>query len=258
MKGIPFSVGRFLQDAIDRVRRIYLIRGIAAVGIVWVLGIVAVMAVDSRFVIFDDRIRWAMTAGVWLLTLVAAMLTIVRPLRRRLDFRRMAAILDKRHPEQEERLSTLVELSESDAAKAGFSVALFTLVGNLAESDVAKLDLKREFPVFGAWRRFGLFALMAVALALGALVSPNLIGRLFIRAVAPWSDIGNLFSDEISVMPGDITILSGSVIRIEAAPSHPSSLIPLIPFACPARRPMAGARRRPKRCPAASTRRRPT
>ena len=216
MKGIPFSVGRFLQDAIDRVRRIYLIRGVASVGIVWVLGIVAVMAVDSRFVIFDDRIRWAMTAGVWLLALITAMLAIVRPLRRRLDFRRMAAILDKRHPEQEERLSTLVELSESDAAKAGFSVALFTLVGNLAESDVAKLDLKREFPVFGAWRRFGVFALMALALILGAAVSPNLVGRLFIHAVAPWSDIGNLFSDEISVKPGDITILSGSVIRIEA------------------------------------------
>ena len=216
MKGIPFSVGRFLQDAIARVRRIYLIRGMAAVGIVWVLGIVAVMAVDSRFVIFDDRIRWAMTAGVWLLALVATMLAIVRPLRRRLDFRRMASILDRRHPEQEERLSTLVELSESDAAKAGFSVALFTLVGDLAENDVAKLDLKRELPVFGAARRFGVFVLMAVALALGALVSPNLVGRLFIRAVAPWSDIGNLFSDEISVTPGDITILSGSVIHIEA------------------------------------------
>ena len=224
MKGIPFSVGRFLQDAIARVRRIYLIRGIAAVGIVWVLGIVAVMAVDSRFVIFDDRIRWAMTAGVWLLALAAAMWAIVRPLRRRLDFRRMAAILDNRHPEQEERLSTLVELSESEAAKAGFSVALFALVGNLAEGDVAKLDLKREFPVFGAGRRFGVFALMALALILGAAVSPNLVGRLFIRAVAPWSDIGNLFSDEISVKPGDITILSGSVIHIAATRNESSAV----------------------------------
>ena len=233
MKGIPFSVGRFLQDVIVRVRRIYLIRGIAAVGIVWVLGIVAVMAVDSRFVIFDDRIRWAMTAGIWLFTLVVAMLVIVRPLRRRLDFRRMAAILDKRHPEQEERLSTLVELSESDAAKAGFSASLFTLVGNLAEGDVSRLDLRREFPVFGAWCRFGVFALMAVALALGALVSPNLVGRLFIRAVAPWSDIGNLFSDEISVKPGDITILSGSVIHIEASRNEENSTVHLQPSPSP-------------------------
>ena len=226
MKGIPFSVGRFLLEAIARVRRIYLVRGIAVVGIAWIIGIAAVMAVDSRFVIFDDRIRWAMTAGVWLVALIAAMLAVVRPLRRRLDFRRMAAILDRRHPEQEERLSTLVELSESDAAKAGFSASLFALVCDLAENDVVRLDLRREFPVFGAWRRFGVFALMALALGIGALVSPNLVGRLFVRAVAPWSDIGNLFSDEIAVKPGDITILSGSVIHIEAAPSHPSSLIP--------------------------------
>ena len=219
MKGIPFSVGRFLEHAIARVRRIYLIRGIAAVGIVWILGIAAVMTVDSRIVIFDDRVRWAMTAGVWLLALLAAMWAIVRPLRRRLDFRRLAGILDRRHPEQEERLSTLVELSESDAAKAGFSASLFALVCDLAENDVAKLDLRREFPVFGAWRWFGVFALMALALGVGSAVSPNLVGLLFVRAVAPWADIGNLFSDEIAVKPGDITILSGSVIKIEAAPS---------------------------------------
>ena len=219
MKGIPFSVGRFLEHAIARVRRIYLIRGIAAVGIVWILGIAAVMTVDSRIVIFDDRVRWAMTAGVWLVALLAAMWAIVRPLRRRLDFRRLAGILDRRHPEQEERLSTLVELSESDAAKAGFSASLFALVCDLAENDVAKLDLRREFPVFGAWRWFGVFALMALALGVGSAVSPNLVGLLFVRAVAPWADIGNLFSDEIAVKPGDITILSGSVIRIEANPS---------------------------------------
>ena len=227
MKGIPFSVGNFLRAAIARVRRIYLIRGFAAVGIVWILGIVAVMAVDSRIVIFDDRIRWAMTAGAWLFALVTAMLAIVLPLRRRLDFRRMAAILDQRHPEQEERLSTLVELSESDFAKAGFSTSLFALVGNLAEDDVGKLDLVREFPVVGAWRRFGVFALMALALALGSALSPNLVGRLFVRAVAPWSDIGNLFSDEIVVTPGDITILSGSVIRIEAKRNEENSTVHL-------------------------------
>ena len=224
MKGIPFSVGKFLMEAIARVRRIYLVRGFAAVGIVWLLGIVAVMVVDSRIVIFDDRIRWAMTAGAALLALLAAMGTIVVPLRRRLDLRRMAAILDQRHPEQEERLSTLVELSESDAAKAGFSASLFALVCDLAENDVAKLDLRREFPVFGAWRRFGLFALMALALGVGSAVSPNLVGLLFVRAVAPWADIGNLFSDEIAVKPGDITILSGSVIRIEATADSPRSI----------------------------------
>ena len=228
MKGIPFSVGSFLEHAIARVRRIYLIRGIAAVGIVWILGIAAVMTVDSRIVIFDDRIRWAMTAGVWLAALLVAMWAIVRPLRRRLDFRRLAGILDRRHPEQEERLSTLVELSESDAAKAGFSASLFALVCDLAENDVAKLDLRREFPMFGAWRRFGIFALMIVALGIGAAISPNIVGLLFVRAVAPWADIGNLFSDEIAVKPGDITILSGSVIKIEAAPStlnsQPSTL----------------------------------
>ena len=224
MKGIPFAIAGFLHAAIARAKRICLVRGIATAGIVWVLGIAAAMSVDSQFVIFDDRIRWAMSVGVWLMTFAAAMLAIVWPLRRRLDFRRMAEILDRRHPEQEERLSTLVELSERDAEKAGFSLSLFALVVDLAESDVGKLDLRREFPMSGAWRRFGIFVLMALSLGIGALVSPNLVGRLFVRAVAPWSDVGNLFSDEIAVRPGDITVLSGTVIRIEASATEACSI----------------------------------
>ena len=163
--------------------------------------VAAVMAVDSRIVIFDDRIRWAMTAGVWLLALVAAMLAVVLPLRRRFDFRRMAAVLDARHPEQEERLTTLVELAGKDAAAAGFSASLFALVCDLAERDVAKIDLVREFPMFKAWRRIAVFAALALSLGLGTAISPNLVGRLFVRAVAPWVDIGNLFSNDIAVTP---------------------------------------------------------
>jgi len=219
MNRIPYGVGRLLEHAIVRVRRIRLLRGAALAGIVWVVGVVLVMTVDSRIVIFDDRIRYAMTALVWLLTLAAALFFVVLPLRRKLDFRKMAGVLDARHPEHEERLMTLVELSERDASKAGFSASLFALVCDLAEQDAAKVDLKREFPMSGAGRRLAVFALLALALGIGTVVSPDLVGRLFVRAVAPWTDIGNLFSKDITVKPGDIVTLSGSVIRIEASPS---------------------------------------
>ena len=114
MMSIPFSVGKLLERAIARVRRLYLIRGLSVVGVVWLLAIAAVMVVDSRIVIFDDRIRYAMSAGALLLALLTSVFVLVIPLCRRLDFGRMARLIDARHPEFEERYSTLVELSASD------------------------------------------------------------------------------------------------------------------------------------------------
>ena len=216
MMSIPFSVGKLLERAIARVRRLYLIRGLSVVGVVWLLAIAAVMVVDSRIVIFDDRIRLAMSAGALLLALLTAVFVLLIPLRRRLDFGRMARLVDARHPEFEERFSTLVELSESDPDRAGFSAALFGKVGELAERDLGKVDLAHDFSAKAALRRLAVFAALALAFVISIAVSPQLVGRLFVRAVAPWADIGNLFANDIVVKPGDVVALSGTVIRIEA------------------------------------------
>ena len=224
MMSIPFSVGKLLERAIARVRRLYLIRGLSVVGVVWLLAIAAVMVVDSRIVIFDDRIRYAMSAGVWLLALLTAVFVLVIPLCRRLDFGRMARLIDARHPEFEERFSTLVELSASDPNKAGFSAALFGKVGELAEQDLGSVDLAHDFSAKAALRRLAVFAALALTLVVGIAVSPQLVGRLFVRAVAPWVDIGNLFANDIVVKPGDVVALSGTVIKIEAKRNEDSAV----------------------------------
>ena len=224
MMSIPFSVGKLLERAIARVRRLYLIRGLSVVGVVWLLAIAAVMVVDSRIVIFDDRIRYAMSAGALLLALLTSVFVLVIPLCRRLDFGRMARLIDARHPEFEERFSTLVELSASDPNKAGFSAALFGKVGELAEQDLGSVDLAHDFSAKAALRRLAVFAALALTLVVGIAVSPQLVGRLFVRAVAPWVDIGNLFANDIVVKPGDVVALSGTVIKIEAKGNEDSAV----------------------------------
>jgi len=213
---LPYGVGKLLDDAIARTRRLRLWGGLAITGAVLILGIVAVMVVDSRFVIFDDRIRVVMTAGVALLTLLTALFAVVLPLRRRIDLVKMARRIDALHPEFEERISTLVELAGSDPNKAGFSASLYALVGNLAEGDIGKVDFARDFPARRTKWKVGVFLAFLLSLVVGIAVSPDLVGRLCLRAVAPWMDIGNLFSKDITVKPGDMVVLSGSVIRIEA------------------------------------------
>ena len=213
------AVLRFLAASVRRVRRISLLRGAALVGIVWILSLAAVMSVDARLVIFDDRLRWAMSAGVWTLVLVTALLAVVRPLCRRIGFRQMAGILDARHAEHEERLSSIVELSDQlrdPSAAHGFSLSLYARLCELAGKDVVRLDLRREFPLLAALLRVLLFVALAVGMAVGIASSPHLLGRLFIRAVAPWADVGNLYANDIVVTPGDAVVLSGTVVGIRA------------------------------------------
>ena len=223
---LPFAVRRLLDAAGVRIRRLRLLTGLAAVGGVWILGVAAVMAVDSRIVIFDDRLRWAMSGGVLLLAALTALFGVVLPLRRKADDRRTAMALDARHPEHEERLSSLVELAQADRSRAGFSLSLFNLLCDLATADAEKIDLAREFPRTRAVRALAAFAALLLSLVLSIAVSPRLVGCLFVRALAPWADVGNLYSDDIAVDPGDVVAISGSVIKITASPSPSSSPSP--------------------------------
>ena len=217
MMSIPFSVGKTLENAILRLRRLTAVKGCSLVGLVWLAAVIAVMIVDSRIVIFDDRIRLAMSAGTVLLALVVSVFALALPLRKKLDFGKIAARIDATHPEFEECFSTLVGLSSSDPRERGFSASLFALVGDRAEGNLAKIDFKTDFPAKTALRFLSVFAGVFLALALAIAVSPQFVGRLFVRAVAPWADIGNLFSSDITVKPGDVVALSGTVIRIETA-----------------------------------------
>ena len=124
MIGMPESVKAILDASIWRVRRIYLLRGLVATLFVAITATLVVMAVDACFTLFSDAARWLLSSLLYGCILLAGYLSLVRPLARRLDARRMAKILDARHPENEECLTTLVELvetAERNPGRANFS-----------------------------------------------------------------------------------------------------------------------------------------
>ncbi|MBR1921995.1 MAG: hypothetical protein IJ829_08390, partial [Kiritimatiellae bacterium] len=216
---MPKSVKELLDASIRRVRRIYLLRGIAATFFVAIAATLAVMAVDAGFTLFSDAARWLLSSALYASVLLAGYFLVVRPLTRRLDARRMAKILDGRHPENEECLTTLVELVETAAknsARANFSEDLLRLLSEKAAAAAAAIDSEREFTSRTVVRRLKALLALAVLLMLAFAIVPHLAGRLFVRAVAPWADVGNLYSSDISVRPGDVVVLGGMVVRIEA------------------------------------------
>lgn len=220
MIAMPDIVKALLDASVRRVRRIYLLRGIAATLAVAIAATLAAMSVDACFTLYSDAARWLLSAALYACVLAAAWLFLARPLSRRLDARRMAKILDARHPEHEECLTTLVELVDSAArgdGRPGFSEDLVGILSAKAAAAAAAVDAEREFTSRTIVRRLKALGAIALLLLLSFVLAPHLAGRLFVRAVAPWVDVGNLYSDDIAVKPGDVVALAGTVVRIEAA-----------------------------------------
>ena len=220
MIAMPDKVKALLDASVRRVRRIYLLRGIAATLAVAIAATLAAMAVDAFFTLYSDAARWLLSAALYACVLAAAWLFLARPLSRRLDARRMAKILDARHPEHEECLTTLVELVDSAArgdGRPGFSEDLVGILSAKAAAAAAAVDAEREFTSRTIIRRLKALGAIALLLLLSFVLAPHLAGRLFVRAVAPWVDVGNLYSGDIAVKPGDVVALAGTVVRIEAA-----------------------------------------
>ena len=107
---IPKKVEAVLNGAAKRVRRIYMLRGTAVSLAVFLFITLLFMVLDACVTIFYDPLRWTLSATVYLLTLLSVCLTVLRPLLRRIDMLKIAKILDERHENNEECLTTLVEL----------------------------------------------------------------------------------------------------------------------------------------------------
>lgn len=214
---LPSNVESLFARSLKRVRLVYSLRGVFAVLAVFFVAVLAVMAVDAKTTLLSDGARRALSGALYAVTAAALALWIVRPLAKKLDARKIAKVLDDRHEDHEECLTTLVELFESEKAGAAvLSPSLLRLLAERAESCAAKINVESEFTLRSVRTRLVAFAVASLAFAAFFAASPRLASCLFVRALAPWADVGNMYSDAITVTPGDITALSGDKIEIAA------------------------------------------
>ena len=218
MTRMPEIVQHLLESSIVRVRRIYLLRGLAATLAALLSAALGVMAIDAKFTLFSDVARWGLSALLYAAVGVVGYFVLARPLMRKIDRLRVAKILDGRHPENEECLTTLVEIVAEAESKGrlGCSEALFAVLSRKAESAAKSIVTEREFTSRTIVRRLKWLLGVAAVLVLSFIAVPHVAGRLFLRAVAPWVDVGNLYSNDIEVLPGDAVVLAGTTVRIEA------------------------------------------
>ena len=196
----------------QRIRRVRATRGALITAVTALAALLALVAIDWAFSPLPTVVRW-LCPLVWLaLVTTAATLWWALPLHKPLELVRIARWLEIRHPELDERVSTVLEITGHDAN--GMSTGLMDVLAREAALDLVQIDPQLEVSTRRArhwlWPAAGLLAVWALLFALW----PDLTARHVVRALVPTSTLGSVGS--ISVTPGSVELIDGDALTITA------------------------------------------
>ncbi len=218
IRRLPPPIVAKLQSLIARIRRVLWLRGlfftVAAAG----AALLAVMAVDAAFDIESTLVRALLSASGLAAVAWVAWRHLVRPLRRTVSLAAVARLVEIRHPEMQERISTAVELLASDdPASYRGSEELLAEVVKSAVVDVDQVNPEAEFSSAPAvWpKRLALAA--AAVLVLVLVIWPRHGSTLLARALLPFANIGSASSFELRVITKNVTVAAGEPVTILVA-----------------------------------------
>ena len=219
---LPEPIVAKLRLLIGRLRRIIWLRGGLAVAAVAIGSILTIMAIDALVTIFSSTARWALSLIGLAATVAAAWRFLYRPLSREFTMTSIARLVEMRHPELEERISSSVELL--DAERKGELTGSQQLIAALVKEAVAESETvqpAREFSKRSVVPYLVASATAAVILSLLFLIWPTQTSRLFARALAPYAEIGNAYSWRLMVEPGNVRVAEGDRLAIHASIAGP-------------------------------------
>ena len=211
---LPPELTAQLARMIRRVRLILLARGLLATAAVAIGSVLTIMAVDAAVVLYASSVRWVFSLAGLALSLTTAWAMLLRPLTWPLTLTRMARVLETRHPDLQERISSAIELAEQGGAEAErASAELIRLLTQDAASDLKGVEARQEFTVRTV-KPF-LWATAAAVLVLSLLFAawPKQTWLLFLRALAPQRTFDTLQASALEVEPGDVLLLAQSPLR---------------------------------------------
>lgn len=213
MAEVPNEIRKLLDSARRRVRLLQVARGLLRVFADALLALTAVLAIEAMVGSTDVLVRYAMLGVVVAAASASAWFALVIPLSRKVSDARLAALLERRHPELCERLSSAVELSEDGVAER--SRPLYEHMVTEARADAAGISVGRELPVRGLRRRLVVALAALLAFAGSYALFPKAAKTLVEQVVLPQANVGNVYSAALEVEPGDVTIPFASPLEIK-------------------------------------------
>jgi hypothetical protein len=213
---LPPELSATLLRATRRIKRILLLRGLLAVAATALIALLAIIAIDASFVLYSQLIRFGLSLlGLSAVAWVAAR-HLVRPLLQPYSPAKIATLIEQRHPELEERLSTVVELLSMTETRERGSAQLVALITEAAEADARTVSPKREFTGRTIKPKLLVAGLATGIVILLFAVWPDQFSLLCLRALAPFAELDNLFGSHLKVTPGSITLLVGEPLEVDA------------------------------------------
>lgn len=215
---LPEEIRRALDAVVARRRRVAWRRGLWLVAAVTVAGVLSAMGLDALMDLEATSGRVALSLAVAAAVGVVAWRELWLPLRRRITLAAAARMVELRHPEMEERLSTAVELLGRGENIAG-SRELLDEVVRSAVLDAGAVRPEAEVSDAAArWPRRWALATLAIA-ALVAVLFPLQSGMLFLRVVAPLANFGNAAASDLEALSGDVVLMEGEPLTLKARAS---------------------------------------
>ncbi|MEM0968510.1 MAG: hypothetical protein AAGJ31_04095, partial [Verrucomicrobiota bacterium] len=219
---LPKPILQRLRAVEGRLRRMEMVRGSFIVLTTAIAVLLSLMAIDASILLFSPVARWTLSLAGLIVIAGAGWWWLVRPAFRRMTLTEVARMVESRHPEMEETVSSALQfLSREDPQGLLGSQELIEEVVRTAERDVRQVSPRKE--VDGREVRpwlmaAGVFAGVFLSLAL---LWPKPTWLLAMRAVAPFLELGNAYAETLSVAPGDVKVPVGGQLRIEVSLTHP-------------------------------------
>jgi hypothetical protein len=198
---LPASLERKLNGLAQHLRRQRLLRGLGLLGLT-LAPLAGLALLADVFWQLPSWLRWAALA-LWLMVgLFTAWRALLGPLLRRLDRAALAAVIEQRHPELGERLSTTVELAGTDELGHG-SPQLIALLAQDTAQRASGIDFIQAVPP-RAGRQVVIVALVVAMVVLSpALRWPREYAVHAQRFLTPWRNIELPAPYQLAVTPGD-------------------------------------------------------
>ncbi len=219
---VPVEITRALRMVIRRARTGIILKGTAASLASALAAFLLLMALDAAVIIFSQTTRLVLSCAAYGLSAVSAWWFLLRPLAGSFTLKGVARILESRHPELQERISSTVEILTSDD-RPGIkgSEALIHALTEQAIRDATVIKPRAEAPLRPA---LPMVVTAVVVLALFAsLLAVNPRNTLFLlaRVAAPMVNLPNIHAMLVHVSPGDAVIAEHAPVEITARVRDP-------------------------------------
>ena len=198
-------------------RRLRFLRAVRGLGLlVVVLGLFAATTVLADRWLDLSALTRQILFSVWLVVGVGLLLrSVVAPLFRRIDTEALAAAIEEKYPDLGERLTSAVELADTEVEGHG-SPILIALLLEEAATRSESLDFRPAVPARRAGVVVALAALTGLLLAAPALVWPQPYRHLARRFFRPWNVAPVPASYDIAVTSGDVIAARGRSVPLSA------------------------------------------